>query len=810
GMTCASCVKRVERALSRVPGVRNVSVNFATEEAMVEGDGDSLDVDALVSAVRDAGYDVALSTKDFVIKGMTCASCVERIERALSRVPGIVAASVNLATGTGRVTYIPGAVEVDPAVREAVEGAGYEVEEIEEGEDPLALKERREREEAEGLKRKFIVGLCLVIPTFLLVYWDLLGLSRVVPLPPEANRFIQFLLITPVQFWVGWQFYRGAVSALRHGSTNMNTLIAVGTTAAYVYSVVATFFPSLFEGSGYGAEVYYDTAGAIIVLILLGRYFEARAKGRTGEAVKKLIGLAPKRARVVRGEEVVEVPVEEVRPGDLVQVRPGERIPVDGEVVEGYSVVDESMLTGEPIPVEKKEGDRVVGGTLNQTGTFLFRATGVGKDTVLARIVKLVQEAQGSKPPIARLADRIAAYFVPAVMTVAAVTFAVWYFAGPEPRLTHALLTSIAVLIIACPCALGLATPTSIMVATGRGAQQGILIRSGEALERACHVDTVVLDKTGTLTKGEPEVTDVVVAPGARERDERGVLFLAASVESTSEHPLARAILEKAGNEGVDPERTVDFEAVPGMGVRGRLNGKIIRLGNEEFMRREGVDVSSLRGEEERLSEEGKTPVYVAEDEDVVGIVAVADTLKENAREVVSGLRRRGLTVVMLTGDNERTARAVGKAVGVDRVVAGVHPDEKAEVVRSLQEEGRVVAMVGDGINDAPALVQADVGIAIGTGTDIAIESGDIILVSGDLSGVLVAIELSRATLRNIKQNLFWAFAYNTLLIPLAAGVLYPFFGILLSPIFAAAAMGLSSVTVVTNALRLRRVPLKA
>ncbi len=805
GMTCASCVARIEKALKGVPGVIDASVNFATNDALVVYQKGKVTVGDLIKAVKGAGYDVVTEKLDFPIKGMTCASCVEKIEKALKKIPQVIDASVNLATGAGRVEYVAGDVDIRSAVREAVASVGYEVEEISEEEDPLAAKERREKEEIRILRKKFLVGLVLVIPTFLLVYWDVIGLDKILPIPKRISFILQLILITPVQFWAGSQFYKGAIAAAKHKTTNMNTLIAVGTTAAYIYSLMATFFPSFFEASGYGAEVYYDTAGAIIVLILLGRYFEAIAKGRTGDAVKKLIGLKPKTARVKRGDEFVDIPIDDVKPGDLIQVRPGEKIPVDGEVVEGNSIVDESMLTGEPMPVSKGPGDKVVGATVNQTGTFVLKATGVGKDMVISRIIKLIQEAQGSKPPIARLADQISSYFVPVVIVISIITFAIWYAIGPEPKLTYALLTFISVLIIACPCALGLATPTSIMVATGKGAQHGILIKSGLALETAHKIDTIVLDKTGTLTKGKPEVTDIVVPGKNNPLTEEELLKYAASIEVGSEHPLATAIVQKAEQLGVKVDKAEEFEAVPGHGVRASVSGRTVILGNEKFMKDNGVDVEPLREKEKQLSGDGKTPIFVAVDGKLGGIIAVADTLKENSKKVVTELKKRGLTVVMLTGDNWRTAEAIGKLVGVDRVIAEVLPEDKADAVKSLQAEGRTVAMVGDGINDAPALAQADVGIAIGTGTDIAIESGDIILMSGELDGIIVAIELSHATIRNIKQNLFWAFAYNTALIPVAAGVLYPFFHVLLNPIFAAAAMGLSSVTVVGNALRLTR-----
>jgi Cu+-exporting ATPase len=604
-----------------------------------------------------------------------------------------------------------------------------------------------------------------------------------------------------VQFWCGLQFYKGALAAARHKTTDMNTLIAVGTTAAFSYSIAATFFPGLFEARGLSAEVYFDTAAAIIVLILFGRLLEARAKGRTSEAIKKLIGLQPKTARIIRDGEEIDIPVEEVVVDDVVVVRPGEKIPVDGLVVDGYSSVDESMISGESLPVEKKEGDEVIGATINKTGSFKFKATKIGKETALSQIVKMVEEAQGSKPPIARMADIIASYFVPTVIVIAVITFIVWYTFGPAPAFTYGLLNFVAVLIIACPCALGLATPTSIMVGTGKGAENGILIRGGESLETAHKLTAIILDKTGTLTKGEPSVTDIV---STTDYSEDNVLFFAASAEKGSEHPLGEAIVEKAKERNIDVVDAEGFIAIPGHGIRAQIKKNKILLGNIKLMMDEGIALNGSEREIERLSDEGKTPMFLAVDGKAAGLIAVADTLKENSREAVLALERLGLQVAMLTGDNKRTAEAIAKQVGIKRVLAEVLPEDKAEKVMDLQKEGKIVAMVGDGINDAPALAQSDVGISIGTGTDVAMEASDITLISGDLRAIVTAIALSKATIRNIKQNLFWAFFYNATLIPIAAGALYPFFGILLNPIFAAAAMGLSSVSVVSNALRLK------
>jgi Cu+-exporting ATPase len=804
GMSCAACSSRVQQGLGEMEGVHDAAVNLAAERATIDFDPSKLKVEDFIRKVEDLGYGTRKAEMTLPIKGMTCAACVSRVQQALEALDGVLGVSVNLATERATVEYIPG--EVGPReFRGAVKGAGYEVLQVEQGED-LVEKERLEREARyQGLRRKLLAGVALTVPIFLLVFWERLGLSSLVVIPKRVNFLLQLLLETPVQFWIGWQFYQGAIAAARHRTTNMNTLIAVGTSAAYIYSVTATFFPGVFEIQGYAAHVYYDTAAAIIVLILLGRLLEARAKGHTSEAIKKLMGLKPKTARVIREGREEDIPVDEVEMGDMVLVRPGERIPADGVIREGFSSVDESMVTGESIPVEKSAGDEVIGATVNKTGTFRFETTRVGRETVLSQIITMVQEAQGTKPPIARLADKIASIFVPAVMGIATVTFLVWLLLGPEPALTYAVLNFIAVLIIACPCALGLATPTSIMVGTGKGAEYGILIRGGESLETAHKIDTIVFDKTGTLTKGEPSVTDVTSAEGFSEDT---VLLYAASAERGSEHPLGEAIVRLAEERKMELLEHGAFEALPGHGIRTGVGEKDVLLGNEALMSHHGVDVGALSEDAGRLAGEGKTPMYLALDGSVAGILAVADTLKESSVEAVNALKEMGVRVVMLTGDNRRTGEAIARQVGIEHVLAEVLPDEKASEVKKLQAGGRVVAMVGDGINDAPALAQADVGIAIGTGTDIAIEAADITLMKGDLKGVSAAIALSRATLRNIKQNLFWAFAYNTILIPVAAGVLFPFFGILLSPIFAAGAMGMSSVTVVTNALRLRKLKL--
>jgi len=800
GMTCAACSARVQKSLSGLRGVESAAVNLAAERATVFYDPSEASADDFIDNIKDLGYGVSVSKVTVPIKGMTCASCVKRVQDALASLNGVLSASVNLAIEKATLEYSPSQVGMRE-FRNTLRDIGYDIVEIEQGED-IVEKEKREREkEYRKLKSKVILGACLTVPVFLLVFWDRIGLTSLIYIPKQVNFFLQFLIQTPVQFWVGWQFYTGAIAAARHKTTNMNTLIAIGTSAAYIYSVAAAFVPTIFEIKGYSAHVYFDTAATIIVLILLGRLFEARAKGKTSEAIKKLAGMQSKTARIIKDGEEKDIPIEEVEIGDLILVRPGEKIPVDGVIKEGYSSVDEAMISGESIPVEKKAGDEVIGATINKTGSFKFEATKVGRDTMLSQIINMVQEAQGSKPPIARLADKIASIFVPTVIGIATVTWIVWFFFGPSPAFTYALLNFIAVMIIACPCALGLATPTSIMVGTGKGAEQGILIRGAEALETSHKINSIVFDKTGTLTKGEPVVTGII---GLNENTDE-VLFYAASAEKGSEHPLGEAIVNKAKQENITLKDPVDFAAVPGNGIMAKVDNRAVCLGNSSFMSDQNIDKGNLSQVAEQLSGEGKTPMYVAVDGEVLGLVAVADTVKENSTHAISALKKMGIETIMITGDNGRTAEAIGKQVGIDRILAEVLPEDKAAEVKKLQSEGRVVAMVGDGINDAPALAQADVGIAIGTGTDVAMEASDITLIRGDLNGVVDSIALSKATIKNIKQNLFWAFAYNTILIPVAAGVLFPFFGVLLNPMFAAAAMGMSSVTVVSNALRLRR-----
>jgi P-type Cu+ transporter len=806
GVTCASCVRRVERALSKKEGVTEADVNFAAERASVAYDPSATSPGELVGAIREAGYGADVREVAFGVTGMTCASCVGRVERALEKVPGVLEASVNLANERATVEYLAGEAGLQDLER-AVEGAGYGV--VREEESPV--EDTRERE-YKRLRTDFLLAAAL---TALILVGSLPMMFGFMPSVPVGwLNFGLLLLATPVQFWAGRRFYRGAWGALKHGQANMNTLVVMGTSAAYLYSAAATLAPGLFAAGR--ADVYFDTSALIVTLILLGRLLEARAKGRTNEAIKRLAGLQVKTARVLRSDEEVDVPVEEVRVGDVVVVRPGEKVPVDGVVVWGESTVDESMITGESIPVIKREGDEVIGATMNASGSFRFEATKVGEETALHQIMRMVEEAQGSKAPIQRLADRISAVFVPAVIGVAAVTFAVWLLFGPGPALTFALLNTVAVLIIACPCAMGLATPTSIMVGTGKGAESGILIKGGEALEAAHKLDAVVLDKTGTLTRGVPELTDVVVGVGI---DEEELLRLVASAERGSEHPLGEAIVRGAKERGLVLAEADTFEAVSGDGIRARVEGRGVLVGSRRFLSESGVSEDGLLPKAEELAWEGKTPVFVAVDGEPAGLVAVADVVREESKEAIERLNNMGLEVAMITGDNRRTAEAIARELGVDRVVAEVRPEDKANELRRLQAEGKKVAMVGDGINDAPALARADVGIAIGTGTDIAMEAADLTLISGDVRGVARAIGLSKATVRNIKQNLFWAFAYNVALIPVAAGVLYPLFyegsvpevlrpvlgeyGFL-NPVLAAAAMALSSVTVLSNALRLR------
>ncbi|HEX7886069.1 MAG TPA: heavy metal translocating P-type ATPase [Phenylobacterium sp.] len=801
GMTCASCVGRVEKAISAVPGVARASVNLAAERAHVEFTSEG-QTQAVVEAIRKAGYEPLEHTLELKIEGMTCASCVGRVERALRAAAGVLQAQVNLATERATVTVLEGADTA--ALVAAVERAGYHAAPILEAGADLSDREREARAaEIRGLKQAVGLAALATAPLFLI------EMSR--HFVPGANhllasmlgeqpwRLISFALAAFVLFWPGLRFYRKGVPNLLRPTPDMNSLVVLGATAAFAYSTVATFAPDLLPAGA--NHVYFEAAAVIVTLILVGRLFEAQAKGRTSEAIKRLMTLQAKTARVERAGAVQEVPVSEVLVGDIIVVRPGERLPVDGEVLDGTSYVDESMITGEPIPVEKGPGAAVVGGTVNKTGTFRFRATKVGAATLLAQIVRMVEVAQGAKLPIQALVDKVTGWFVPAVIAIAALTFAAWLFFGPSPALSFALVNAVAVLIIACPCAMGLATPTSIMVGTGRAAELGVLFRRGEALQSLRDVQAVAFDKTGTLTLGRPALTDVRATDGFTES---AVLRLTAAVESRSEHPIAQAIVEAAQARRLQLPEASRFEALPGFGAEALVEGRHVQVGADRFMAKLGISVVAFAADAERLSGEAKTPIYAAIDGRLAAILAVADPIKETTPQALAALHAAGLKVVIITGDNRRTAQAIGAALGLDDVIAEVLPDGKVAAVKDLQQRYGRVAFVGDGVNDAPALASADVGIAMGAGTDIAIESADVVLMRSDLRGVATAIALSRAVLGNIRQNLVWAFGYNVVLIPVAAGLLYPAFGLLLSPMVAAGAMALSSVSVLANALRLR------
>jgi Cu+-exporting ATPase len=783
GMTCASCASRIEKNLSRLEGVESVNVNFAMERATIKYRPENVGFNDFVKKVQDTGYDVLLDKVELNIKGMTCASCASRVEKALNRLDGVFKANVNFAVEKAMVEYNPEQVSIKE-IKDAVKKAGYEAEEKRENSYD---REKEEREkEIRTLRNLFIASAVLSLPLVMAMIANVLNIEAEV----LHNPWLQLALATPVQFIVGYRFYKGAYHALKGGGANMDVLIAMGTTAAYFYSIYNAFI------AGDVMNLYFEAAAVIITLILLGKYLEAVAKGRTSEAIKKLLGLQAKTARVIRNGKEEDIPIEEVVAGDIIIVRPGEKIPVDGKITDGYSSVDESMLTGESIPVEKKVGDEVIGATINRTGTFKFEATKVGKDTVLSQIIKMVEEAQGSKAPIQELADKISGVFVPIVILIAMGSLIAWWIFARN--LNAGIVNAVSVLVIACPCALGLATPTSVMVGTGKGAENGILIKGGEYLQKAHEINALVLDKTGTITKGKPELTDVVAVGEYSEKD---VLKYAAITEKGSEHPLGEAIVNGAKEKGLELKDPEKFDAIPGHGVKAVVEGKEIIMGNRKLMREENVKTDAVEDIMQRLETEGKTAMLMAVDGNMAGIVAVADTVKENSHKAIKELQDMGIEVYMITGDNERTARAIAKQVGIDRVLAEVLPEHKAEEIQKLAKQGKVTGMVGDGINDAPALAAADVGLAIGTGTDVAIETADITLMSGDLMGIVLAIKLSRATMRNIKQNLFWAFIYNTVGIPFAA------LGFL-SPVIAGAAMAFSSVSVVSNALRLKRVKL--
>lgn len=797
GMNCASCVGRVERALKAVPGVAAASVNLAADRAEVQALGD-VDLNALVEAAETLGYRVPLRSVTLAVEGMSCAGCVRGVEQALLSVPGVATANVNLATEKAVVT---GAADMDALIA-AVARKGKTARALTQDAPPLDQGGQKEAE-AKALKARVLVAGALTLPVFVLEMgahlipaWHHLIMSTI---GLQASWLIQFALTTAVLAGPGRGFYRLGVPGLLRGAPDMNSLVAVGTAAAYLFSLVATFAPTLLPTGT--VNVYYEAAAVIVTLILVGRWMEARAKGRTSEAIQRLVGLAPKTARVQRAGAFVELAVSEVGLGDILQVRPGDRLPVDGAVLDGASYVDESMITGEPVPVPKGLGDTVVGGSVNQTGSFTFQATAVGRDTMLAQIIRMVEDAQGGKLPIQALVDKVTMVFVPAVLTLAAVTFGVWMLFGPEPAVTLGLVNAVAVLIIACPCAMGLATPTSIMVGTGRGAELGVLFRKGEALQALSDVRVVALDKTGTLTEGAPRLTHLAGTPGF---DRAQVLAQIAAVEARSEHPIARAIVSAAEGEGLDLAEAAGFESLTGLGARAEVDGVLVEIGADRYLTQLGYDLSAFAEAADQYASEGQTPIYAAIGGRMAASLAVSDPIKETTPAAIAALQARGLRVAMITGDNRRTAEAVARRLGIDEVIAEVLPGGKVDAIHDLRSRHGALAFVGDGINDAPALAEADVGIAIGTGTDIAIEAADVVLMSGALSSVPKSIALSVATLRNIRQNLFWAFAYNTALIPVAAGALYPAFGVLLSPIFAAGAMALSSIFVLANALRLR------
>jgi Cu+-exporting ATPase len=798
GMTCANCALNIERTLNKVEGVKEANVNFATEQAAVSFDPEQVQIKDLTNKIHDAGYAVASATVEIPVTGMTCANCAMNIERALSKkAPGVVRATVNFATERASVKYIPTITSLDEMIA-VIEAAGYGAIRPDKDVDAEDAELAARKAEIKDQTRKFVTGVIFALPLFILSMGRDFGLLGLWSHALWVN-WLFLALATPVQFYTGWDYYTGGWKSLRNGSANMDVLVAMGSSVAYFYSLALLLYPPL------GSHVYFETSAVIITLIKLGKMLESRTKGRTGGAIRKLMGLRPKTATVLKDGKETEVPLSQVKVGDMIIIRPGQSIPVDGRVLEGESAVDESMLTGESIPVDKRPGDKIAGGTINLEGFLKFEATRVGKDTALAQIIRLVQEAQGSKAPIQALADRVAAIFVPGVIGIAFLTFIIWWVLGGE--FVPAMIRLVAVLVIACPCALGLATPTAIMAGTGLGAEKGILFKNSEALEMATKLETVVLDKTGTITQGKPVVVNLVLLDHFLE-DEKDLLRIGASVEKGSEHPLGRAIVKEAENRGLVLFEPKGFRASGGLGVQAEINGDEVFAGKPGWFDSLSVDLSKAEEEIRALQEEGKTVIVVAIKDRAAGLIALADTVKPESRGAIDDLHTMGLKVVMLTGDNLQTAKAIASEVHIEEVVAEVRPEEKSSKVREFQQQGEKVGMVGDGINDAPPLAQADVGIAIGTGTDVAIETGDVILASGDLSGVPKAIQLSRATMRTVKQNLFWAFFYNLALIPVAAGVLYPLAflpGFLrhLHPILAALAMAMSSITVVSNSLRL-------
>jgi len=802
GMSCVTCAQTIEKRLPKLNGIIYATINFAAEKAIIDYDPNLVNQKAIEDAIVEVGYSVIHQNITLKISGMHCAVCAQTIEKALNQKEGVYKAVANFALETVNVEYNTEQTSLE-GIKKVIREVGYDVLEPEGGMEDAEQKERDR--ETRSLKYKLIFSVAITIPVIIYSNWRFLPFA--LPTLPIDNfiPLLLFVLSTPVHFIVGHSFFVGAYKALRNRNPNMDVLVAIGTSAAYFYSVYVTF-------SGVG-KLYYTTAVSLMTFLILGRLLEATAKGRTSAAIRKLMGLRAKTARIVRDGNEIEIPVEDVEVGDIVIVRPGEKIPVDGMVTDGYSGVDEKVITGESIPVEKKIGDSVVGATINKTGMLKFKATKVGADTVLAQIIKLVENALGSKAPIQRIVDVVSSYFVPVVLITSTAAFFIWYFLLMD--FIFALTVFIAVLIIACPCAMGLATPTAIMVGVGKGAENGILIKSGEALETAHKLQAIVFDKTGTLTKGEPEVTDIIpvtsssgtssTAKKVKNLGEEELLTFAAIAEKNSEHPLGEAIVRMAMDRHLEVFDSEFFNAIPGYGVEVKYDKKTILLGNRKLMEQNSVDIGQLEDKMMALEEDGKTAMLVAVDGEAAGLIAVADTLMEYSVEAVRTLQRMGLEVIMLTGDNERTAKAIAKQVGVDRILAEVLPGDKASEIKRLQDEGKIVAMVGDGINDAPALAQANIGIAVGSGTDVAIETGDIVLVKNDLRDVVISIQLSRATMNKIKQGLFWAFAYNIALIPVAAGILYPFMGVLLDPIFAAAAMATSSVSVVTNASLLKR-----
>ena len=784
GMSCAACASRIEKGLLRLPGVASASVNFAAEKALVNFDPKQASLNDILKKVEDLGFEIVSDKVEFKLSGMSCSACAARIEKGLLGLPGVYRVNVNFAAETAVVDFNANVLSIGQ-MQDKVKKLGFEAHNVANASEIDKEKQSRQ-EEIRGQKIRLVLSAVLSFPLLGGMLLHSLGIMGNMG-ELLMNPYLQLALATPVQFIAGWPFYRGAFAALRNGSANMDVLVAMGTSASYFYSIANVISQD--------PHLYFETSAILITLIILGKFLEASAKGRTSEAIKALMGLQAKTARVIRDEKETDIPIEAVVVGDIIVVRPGEKVPVDGIIAEGFSTLDESMLTGESLPVDKKAGDMVVGSTINKFGTFNLRATRVGKDTALAQIIHIVEAAQGSKAPIQRFADVVSGYFVPTVVSVAGVTFVGWYFLFDPGNFSHALVNFTAVMVIACPCALGLATPTSIMVGAGRGAENGILIKGAEHLENAHRITTIVLDKTGTITKGKPEVTEIIALSGFSERD---VIELAARVEKKSEHPLAQAIVNYGREKEVSMEDPQDFEAIPGYGVQASVDGRRILLGTGKLLLKNGIHTDSAINEVQQLEEQGKTVMLLAVDQMLAGLIAVADTVKESSAKAIASLKQLGLEVWMITGDNERAARAIADSIGISNVLAEVLPENKASKVALLKKEGSIVAMVGDGINDAPALATADVGFAIGTGTDVAIEAADITLMSGDLRGIVAAIRLSKATMRNIKQNLFWALVYNSIGIPIAAAGY-------LSPVIAGAAMAFSSVSVVMNALRLKK-----